>query len=188
MKRPAQSPMPPRDTRHKQGAALGIVLIVLLVLSLLGFQLIALSGRDAVETAKEGNTTRAFWAAEGGLHHARAMLRLSSAFRAAPWTLTGTGMTYSANTIIVANDIYTIVSTGTASTASRVAQQTLVVKTGWPSAFDYLLYGGGGSMTFAKNETITGNLFQNGDVSFASGVEMTGTVYATGTVSGYPGT
>lgn len=179
----------PGASDHRRGAVLGVVLIVLLIFSLLGFQLVELSAKDGEETARAANSSQAFWLAEAGLHHARAMLRSSSAFRAAPWTLTGNGMAYTANTIVAPDGItFTISSTGTVQTAVRGVQQTLQAEEGFPAAFDYVLFGGGGDMTIRKDATITGDVFQDGDVTFFQPPAMTGTLYATGTVDGSPST
>ncbi|MEI6971113.1 MAG: hypothetical protein WCL44_06305 [bacterium] len=172
------------DRRQDRGAVLGVVLIVLLIFSILGFQLLELSGRDGVETARAVGTTRAFWVAEAGLHHARAMLLVSSAFRASPWTLTGGGLNYSAATEINPDGTYTVTSAGTAQTLTRTVQQVIEVRETLPLAFDYILFGGSGDMTIRKEAVINGDVFQNGDITFADAT-VTGTVYATGTVSGH---
>lgn len=65
--RPAR-PFGPRD-----GAVLGLAMLVVLLVSILGVGLLRLSEMNAVEVAKSVSAEHAFWAAEAGLAHARAI-------------------------------------------------------------------------------------------------------------------
>lgn len=59
--------------RNREGAILGVVLVVLVILSLLGLGLIRLGTAAGVEAGKAAAMTRAFWAAEAGVEHARSI-------------------------------------------------------------------------------------------------------------------
>jgi len=60
---------------RRDGAALAIVLVLLVVLTTLGSGLLALSTVDAVETSKAIAVAEAFWTAEAGLEAAKALVR-----------------------------------------------------------------------------------------------------------------
>jgi Tfp pilus assembly protein PilX len=57
----------------RDGAVLGLVLIVLVVLSVLGTSMMGLTTADSVEAAKAVSAAQAFWNAEAGLEHAKSL-------------------------------------------------------------------------------------------------------------------
>lgn len=61
------------DQSARSGAILGVVLIVLVVLSLLGVGLIALSAAAGVEAGRNVSSAQAFWAAEAGVEQVKAI-------------------------------------------------------------------------------------------------------------------
>jgi hypothetical protein len=178
---------------RREGAILGLVLIVMVVLSILAVGVMRLSDTGAVEAARAGTDARAFWLAEAGLHHARSLMGKDTNYLyQTSWSQAGTGMTYAFT--VVSNGVtpdgdgqYQITSTGTAASASRAVRQTLSAKVWWP-AFDYALYGAGGSMDVWKLSIIQGSVFEYGDVNLGTGCVITqGEVFATGSVTpGYP--
>ncbi len=61
--------------KRKQGAILGLVLVILVVFSILGISLVYQSSLDSVEAANTISSDKAFWAAEAGLQDAKAWAR-----------------------------------------------------------------------------------------------------------------
>ena len=68
-----------RASSGKDGAILGVVLVMLIVFSLLGMGLLQLSGRNAGETGQALSAEQAFWAAEAGIE-TRGAVMASDAF------------------------------------------------------------------------------------------------------------
>ena len=62
-----------RRRSGREGAILGLVLGVLILLSLLGVGLIGLGAADGIETSKAIGAAQGFWAAEAGLQMAKAL-------------------------------------------------------------------------------------------------------------------
>jgi hypothetical protein len=61
------------ETCSRQGAVLGLVLVVVLVVTTLGSGMIALSGANAVEVSKAIGAAESFWVAEAGMGFAKAI-------------------------------------------------------------------------------------------------------------------
>lgn len=57
----------------RDGAVLGMVMIILLLVASLGLLLLSLSERNSVETGRSLSAEQAFWAAEAGLAHVKAI-------------------------------------------------------------------------------------------------------------------
>lgn len=158
------------NAEGRSGAILGMALIMVLALSLIGWGLLNLGRTNAVEVTRTYNSDKAFWAAEAGIFHARAMLRGSSSFRASPQPLNNANPSYSVGTTIAAvisTNVFVLRSTGTVSGVEgmRIAEETVFAGEVPPAAFSYVLFGGDGDMWLRKNATIDGNVFQNGDVN-----------------------
>lgn len=153
-------------TGGRSGAILGMVLVIVLALSMVGVGLLNLGQVNGVEVSRNYNLSRAFWAAEAGVYHAKAMLRASSGFRASPSSLSGGSLGYSVTTTSEGSEVYTIRSTGTLFAASRVVWQTVFAGERRPPAFDYALFGGSGDMNLRRQPYISGDVFQNGDIAF----------------------
>lgn len=164
----------------EQGAILGMVLVIVLALSLLGLGLLQLGRVNAVEVARAYNLNKAFWAAEAGIFHARAMLRGSSTFRASPQPLSSVDPAYGVTATPEGDGVYTVRSTGTVQSASRVVWQTLFAGELPPAAFNYALFGGEGLMDLRMHPTIDGSVFNNGPINFMPPATVTnGTVTGT---------
>lgn len=61
------------DPGHREGAVLGMVLVIMVIVSLLGVGLLRLAMAEGVEAGKEIAATRAFWAAEAGIERAKSL-------------------------------------------------------------------------------------------------------------------
>jgi hypothetical protein len=157
-----------------------MVLMIVLALSLLGLGLMQLGRVNAVEVARAYNLNKAFWAAEAGVFHARAMLRGNSTFRNFPVPLSNSDPVYGVTATAEGNGVYTVRSTGTVASASRVIWQTLFAGEVPPAAFNYALFGGAGTMDLRKDPLIDGSVFQNGSINFKPPAVVTnGTVTGT---------
>lgn len=169
-------------TGGKSGAILGMVLVMVVALSIVGLGLLQLAQVNSVEVARSYNLSKAFWAAEAGLSHAKAMLWNSSAFRSSPYGLptSGTNLGYYVTTTPVGGGVYVLRSTGTVASASRVVWQTLYANEGPPLAFNYALFGGANSMSFKKAQVVIGDIYGAGPILFTYSPDppaITGTVY-----------
>ena len=178
----------------RSGAILGMMLVMVLALSLIGMGLLWLGRDNGVEVSRHVSMNRAFWAAESGIQHARAELHAHPTSYTTPLTReSSNGWSYIARITPISPPLYSIVSTGivmagTADEMRRAVQENVtVIPAGWPDAFYYTLFGGGGAMNIGKAATIvTGSVYQIGDVSFQKNPTITnGYVYATGDVSGF---
>ena len=63
-----------RFNKSEKGAALVLVIICALILSIMGFSLLSLAKTEILLTKKTVNRTKAFYAAEAGIEYAVAML------------------------------------------------------------------------------------------------------------------
>lgn len=173
----------------RSGAILGMVLVLVLVISLVGMGLIRLGSVNSVEVSRHVNMNKAFWAAESGLQHAKAEMRAHPVSYQSQLTQNISNEWFYDARISTTDYLhFTVVSTGIVQGATRVvASVVTVVPGGWPDAFYYTLFGGGGSMAVGKDATIvTGSVYQIGDVSFQKNPTITnGYVYATGNVDGF---
>lgn len=169
-----------RSGKNRQGAILTAVVIVMLVVTIMIAGLWQLCSMDGIETAQNVTSTKAFWYAEAGLHYAMALLNYDASFRASPHSIStnGTGCVYSVSVVADTTTNFTITSTGTVGRSTRIVQQTTVVVTNWPDAFDYALAGFGGTMSIKNNDIITGNVYQVGSVDIGNST-VSGTVYST---------
>lgn len=157
------------ETGGKTGAVLGMVLVLVLAVSLAGLGLLQLSRVNAVEVSRSYNSSRAFWAAEAGLFHAKARLQGDVNYR--PYA----DVFFSAPTDSYVVQVsspdqvnYMIVSTGTVQGAVRIVKTSLeIVTKAWPDAFDYSLFSGD-TMKLAKNTSVTGD-GTNGDIFASNG-------------------
>lgn len=145
-------------TGGKSGAILGMVLVIVLALSLVGFGLLQLGEMNAVEVSGSYNLSKAFWAAEAGLFDARAKLRGDSTYRSGvfPSVFRDSAWGYTVRVSTPDHLNYAVVSTGVVQGATRIVQTVLRVEEGWPSAFNYSLFSGG-SMKLAKDISVTGS-------------------------------
>ena len=185
-----------RGTRNsigsgRDGAILGMMLVMVAALSLIGWGLLQLGTLNGVEVSRNVNRDKAFWAAEAGLSHVRAKLGSDSNYRNFPTMLDGGGVLPYKAVVAGGGGNYTITSTGTVFGTARVVRQTVTVELGWPPAFDYSLFSGG-TMKIAKDTSITGDGV-NGDVyadgGFAGGSKEPSTNNSTiydGVAGGYP--
>lgn len=173
----------------RSGAILGMVLILVLALSMIGMGLLWLGSTNSVEVSRHVNMNKAFWAAEAGLQHAKAEMRAHPVSYQSQVTRNISNEWYYDARISTSDYLhFSVVSTGIVQGATRVvASVVTVVPGGWPDAFYYTLFGGGGTMAVGKDATIvTGSVYQIGDVSFQKNPTITnGYVYATGNVDGF---
>lgn len=168
----------------KSGAILGMVLVIVVALSLVGIGLLQLGQMNAVEVSRSYNLSKAFWAAEAGIFHAKAMLRGSQSFRDMLYDLpvSNPQSEYRVATTSEGNGVYTLRSTGTVVSASRVVWQSVFAGEAPPQAFNYALFGGSGELNLRRSSVIDGDVFQNGPIDVNPPVTMTnGTVSATDT-------
>jgi Tfp pilus assembly protein PilX len=112
--------------RDRRGAVLGLVLVVVVVFSILGFGLLSQGMMDAVETSKAIASAQAYWAAETGIEQTRALgMRGKVPFEQIPGFAldrNGTNGASSFRVLVTADPFnafsitqrYEIVSTGTA--------------------------------------------------------------------------
>ena len=165
---------------RRRGIILTVVLITMLVGSIMILGFWQLSAMDGLETGVDITSTKAFWAAEAGMHDALARLNNSGSYRQSPTNFSGTvtGGTYTVSVTTAMLTNFTIISTGTVGRSYRVVQQTALTVTNWPSAFSYALAGFGGSMNIKNNDVITGNVYQVGSVNVGNST-IDGTIYST---------
>ena len=174
----------------RAGAILGMVLVIMLAMSVVGVSLLQLGTLNAVEVSRAVNGNQAFWSADAGLHHARAMLRGNSSIRndpfRFPYLFVGSDLGYAGRIIRVDNVNFEIVSTGTWQNAVRIVQQSIKVEEDWPLALDYAIYSGN-TMELRKDTTIAGDIFADNGYRFVSGgPSVSGGIYDDVTGGSYP--
>jgi hypothetical protein len=87
-----------RETRR--GAVLGVVLVVMLVVALLGAGLLTLSSVNALEAGRSVSEAQAFWTAEAGIEHVKAMAqRVRKPFPNVPYPPSPTGYLWGSNVV-----------------------------------------------------------------------------------------
>lgn len=178
----------------RSGGILVAVMILVLLLGVLGVAVMDLGGHVGIETVRNAHHADAFWKAEAGLQHARALLRTSASYRsstAPPVTNAAEGYAASISVVTNAYCTYTIVSTGTSHGVTNVVEQTLRVTTNW-LAFDYALFTGGGQLWLRKDTTVEGYLLSDGDMYSEGGYKFNqepnmvdGTIYDADPASEY---
>ncbi len=166
------------NTGGRSGAILGMALVMVIAMSLVGLGILQLGSINAVEVTRSYNSDKAFWAAEAGIFHAKTMLIADAAFRdMATRSLTGANPDYQVTKTWDGGSVYTLRSTGTVVSSSRVVWQTVFAGEIPPAAFDYALFGGDGDLWLRKGAVIDGSVFQNGDINMVVPVTVSnGTV------------
>lgn len=160
-------------------AVLGFTLAMMIVIS--SFIFIGLSEINMVR--RQNNSTRAFYLAEAGLEDAIFKLKNDASYRDDPTALNGSLETGSYSAVVSKNnDIYTIISTGTVGNVKRTVREDVTLTPDWPSAFDYAIYGNSGELEIKEGVTITGDVFQNGDVELEAFATITGYLDVTGAI------
>ncbi len=172
-----------RQRSVREGAILGVVLVLMLVLATLGSGMLALSGAGAVETTKALMAAEAFWTAEAGIEAASALARknriplenipqfggnrLTGNCNGRPYqVLVGPvpGWTNAGNLI----KRYTLTSTGTARSGdqrrvqTRAAVQTFAA---YMHASNYERTTGGDRIYFGDNDVIDGTVYVNDELN-----------------------
>jgi len=175
-----------------KGSALVTVYIFLSVLITLGAGVAASTAHELAQTRRHSNAKKAFWVAEAGIEAIMQQLKSGTTYDDED-EISSSFLSGDANYSVLilkpeAEDIYTLTSTGQIEDAQgdieRKIQQVVEVKAPeWPSAFDYALFGNGGSMQVKENGTVTGSIFQYGDVEIKENSTVTEYVYATGNIS-----
>ena len=172
----------------RAGAILGMVLVIMLAMSVVGVSLLQLGALNAVEVSRTLNGDQAFWSADAGLHHARAMLSGNAPLRNGffPYLFAGADLGYAGRIISVDNVNFAIISTGTWQNAVRIVQQSIKVEEDWPLAFDYAIYSGN-TMELRKDSMIAGDIFADNGYRFVSGgPSVSGGIYDDVTGGSYP--
>lgn len=198
------------DGNRREGAVLAIVLIVVLLLGVLAVAILKNGELVGVESVWAVRESSAFWAADAGVQHVRALMVLSNdTYRAqtSPWMVTNGTPQYVAH---VQQDsvswtgtgtTYVVVSTGTVQATSilpaaiRVVQERIQIDLAWPDAFNYALYSGGGELLWLrKDTTVEGYMASIGDIYSAAGYKFNteppdmidGSIYDGDPDTGYP--
>jgi hypothetical protein len=188
-KAPVQGPEKRRD-----GAVLAAVMILVLLLGILAVTVMKVGEYVGVEVSRDVQGGSAFWRAEAGLQHARALLRTSQAYRSASVSsISSLTNGYAAVIQAVSGSWYTVTSTGTSHSAVRIVRQELEVTKNRPDAFNYALFSGGGQMWLRKDTTVEGvgefdgDLYSEGGYKFNGAVLMQdGSIYDGDSASLYP--
>ncbi len=90
----------PTREECRRGAVLAAVLIVMLVLALLGAGLLTLSSVDALEAGRSVSAAQAFWTAEAGIEHVKAMgQQTRKPFPRVPYAASATGFLWGSNVL-----------------------------------------------------------------------------------------
>ena len=172
----------------RAGAILGMMLVIVLAISVIGLSLLHRGAVNAIEVSRTVNSDQAFWSAEAGLQHARAMLLGNTAVRHGffPYLFSRTDMGYGGRIVSADNVNFGIVSTGSWQNAVRMVQQSVRVDETWPGAFDYAIYSGN-TMELRGGTTVTGDIFADNGYRFVSGgPSVSGGIYDDVTGGTYP--
>lgn len=163
-------PVSPRRDTAREGAVLAVVLIMVLLLGILSTTLLKDGEYVGVETSRGINDARAFWAAEAGLGHARAVL-LKGLNGGGAWSAADTGLSYAVTMVPSNATVYVAVSTGTVHDAVRIVSQVIEITT-WPEAFNYGLFSDDGLLWIKKDAVVS-----NGNIYSADEYKIDGTIY-----------
>jgi hypothetical protein len=170
--------------KRKQGAILGFALILLLVFSVLGIQLVTQSSQDAVEAARTVSSVKAFWAAEAGLQKAKAWARVYTIpFENIPgltldWTEPIGPDSYHVQIIPDPANVgratkeYDIVSTGTSgSTGSRAVKMHCQIESfaSYMHASNFETMPNGSPIYFGPGDRLDGMVYVNGTLNIFGG-------------------
>src|SRR3989338_8251205 len=139
------------------------------------------------------DSKEAFWIAEAGIQEIMHQINIGTVYNN-PSTVDGnfSGGNYSVE-ISKNGSIYTLTSRGSIfpqganpSALDRTVRQTVQEGSSWPEAFNYALFGNGGLMTIKENGSITGSIFQYGNVTIKENSSVSEYVYTTGAVTSKP--
>jgi Tfp pilus assembly protein PilX len=170
-----------------RGAILILVMAVMLALSLLGLAFLNTGDANGMDLVREVQHSQSFHVAEAGLQQVVARLRVQSAYRQSPTNLCGAlaGVSYAVR-VARTGDLYYLVSCSAVRACTRSIRQVVEVRAnGWPDAFSYALFGSNGDIDLKKGVTISGDVFDYGNISMAKDATVSnGMVYATGVVTG----
>jgi hypothetical protein len=116
----------------RSGSALGIVMVVLLLFSLLGLALLKQSEANTIEVVKRRQSMQAFWAAEGGVARVKKLLVKDAAFRSTPGPVAGVlgGVDYAVSTVSTGGNVFVVTSVATNAVWRRSLQAQVAVTTG----------------------------------------------------------
>ncbi len=163
----------------REGAILGMVLVIMLAVSVVGLSLLQLGAVNAVEVSRNLNRDQAFWSADAGLQQARAVLMGNESIRKGffPYAFSGADLGYNGQIASVDNINFGIVSTGMWQSAVRIVKQSIKIEEGWPSAFDYAIYSGD-HMELREGSVIAGDIYaDNGYQFIATPPSVSGGIY-----------
>lgn len=181
-----------RSSGGCDGAVLGLVLVVLVVLSVLGTSMMGLTTADSVEAAKAVSIAQAFWNAEAGLEHVRSIAYhnrepfdiLGVHGQNAVNGTTGQGsysvnITDDPNWVNTGNTIkrYVIRSTGTSrGGATRIVQERAEIQTfaNYMHASHYERTAGGSRIYFGPSDVIDGEVYCNDQINIYGGARILG--------------
>ena len=154
----------------RDGAVLASVLIIVLLFGIVGAMILRTGEGVGIETSRAISDAQAFWVAEAGLNHVRALLGKGANGGVAYWTLATNGYAVTVAVDPVIPHTYAAVSTGTVVLARRVVRQRYGT---WPQAFSYAMFAGGGELWLKRDAmiegagTATGNLYAAGGFTFS---------------------
>lgn len=166
------------------GAALGVALMVMLVLSVLGLGLLNLATVNGVQAERVVGNMQSFWAAEAGLQEAKAIgVKYARPYEDIPglsmtWSDTVGNGSYQVTIVPDAlngnNGIkhYTLVSTGTSPagescTVRQDAEIETIASFMWASIYERLL--AGGLIYFGPGDVLIGRLYTNDRINIYGG-------------------
>jgi hypothetical protein len=191
--------MKTRKDFRREGGALALAMVVVAMAGVLGAALMGLGTASSVEAAKEVSWSQAFWSAEAGLEHARAIAhkrRLAGAAQIFPLTepRSWTGATargryeVSVQEIAFSPPSYRVTSEGYSQGGARAAVEATFAQT---NALSVGLFGAD-SLGMQPNQTITSDppgaasLGSNGQIDLQNNVLIDGAVYIGADTNGQP--
>lgn len=174
MRTDEQEKRAPDRKRGREGAILAAVLIVMLIVGIMGIALIQLGEFNGLETVRQGQKNQAFWSAEAGLHHMRAILRTNSTPPASqsPISTNWLGLRYDVTAVSNGLNSVLVTSTGRVSATFEVVQQTILFvpqfasNTNLPAEFGYGLFvSSSNGVQIYNNNSVSGTVYNGGSSS-----------------------
>lgn len=167
--------------KRKKGVTLLIVIVFMLVVVITIASFMHMWFSEISIARQQNNSTRAFYVAEGGLEDVIYKLKNEPDYRDNPTTVTGSigGGDFSVG-VIKNGDIYTLTSAGTLNNATRTITILVTLSPLWHDAFDYAIFGNSSNLELKTGTTVTGNVFQNGDIILRPYSTVSGYVDYTG--------
>lgn len=166
----------------RRGAALPLVVALLVVLTVLGSGLLASAVAGRTEAVRRQQSLQCFWGAESALAFVRERLYHDAAYREQPTSVSLTNGPFVADAVVVrSGQVFTVSACGSNVVArlSRRVRQTFIIRQ-YDYWDDFALFVGGDGCDLGQSIGIYGDVFCEGSLRMSQAAAIFESVYCKG--------